>query len=475
MNTKKKYVFLSMGILFAIYLGFSIFFHWHYLPNTTIDGVACGFKSIAFVEKTNTQLADDYVLTLVDRNGTSFQIAGKDISYTYSSQGEEASILDKQNPFFWPISLFKANEYTLKVSFDYEKEKVLSLISFFSLFEKDYIQAPEDAYIRFNEADYTIVPEVMGCVPISSQIEKEILEALDSKDTEIKLSDKCYENPKYHSTSEEITKAAQQIDNYLNATIQYEIADSDEDLGADEIIKLLSISDSFEVSINEKAVERFVQSLATKYNTYGDKREFKTSKGDVITIGGGDYGWVIHKSKEVAQIIEDLEGGVPVKREPIYEQRALQSGSNDIGNTYIEVDYTNQHMWFYVDGKLKLESDFVSGNMSNGNGSPDGVFKIVYKDRNAVLRGEGYASPVSYFMPFAYNVGFHDASWRSHFGKEIYKTNGSHGCINLPPNFAKTLYESVEVGTPVIAYYREPIVLSSENAKISNAYSYVAN
>lgn len=140
----------------------------------------------------------------------------------------------------------------------------------------------------------------------------------------------------------------------------------------------------------------------------------------------------------------------------------------------MEIDYTKQHMWYYENGKLVVESDVVTGNISRNNGSPDGVFKIVYKDSPAVLKGEDYESDVTYFMPFAYNVGIHDASWRNgKFGGEIYKTSGSHGCINAPLEVAQKIFEKIKVGTPVIAFYREPVELSAENAKISNAYSYV--
>ena len=47
------------------------------------------------------------------------------------------------------------------------------------------------------------------------------------------------------------------------------------------------------------------------------------------------------------------------------------------------------------------------------------------------------------------NFGLHDASWRSKFGGQDYKWNGSHGCINLPTKAAAKLYSYVEVGTPV--------------------------
>ena len=50
------------------------------------------------------------------------------------------------------------------------------------------------------------------------------------------------------------------------------------------------------------------------------------------------------------------------------------------------------------------------------------------------------------------NIGLHDASWRSEFGGEIYKTNGSHGCVNLPKDKAYELYDLISVGTTVIVH-----------------------
>ena len=43
---------------------------------------------------------------------------------------------------------------------------------------------------------------------------------------------------------------------------------------------------------------------------------------------------------------------------------------------------------------------------------------------------------------------------------------------NLPYDAADTIYKNVELGTPVVAYYREDVKLTSNNAKVSNAYSY---
>ena len=146
----------------------------------------------------------------------------------------------------------------------------------------------------------------------------------------------------------------------------------------------------------------------------------------------GFYGWRINQSEETRELLGILEAGESVSREPVYLQTAASHDGPDYGSTYAEVNLTAQHLIFYKDGQKVLESDFVSGNVSRGHTTPPGIFSITYKQRDAVLKGEGYASPVKFWMPFNGGIGFHDASWRSSFGGSIYKNGGSHGCVNMP-------------------------------------------
>lgn len=465
-------LYITLVVLMVVYFGLVYFFQTHYLPNTIVGNVECGMKTAEYVEEETSSQIARYSLLVKDRKETLYVLEGSKFDYLYVNQGEEAEILESQNAFTWPLALFEGNTYTLGLSVSYDEAKLQTLINNLGLFHEDYIEQPVDAYIQINEDGYTIVPEVMGNVPIAGQVSKEILDAVKNSQTSLTLTSACYEPPKMYSSSEAILSAASTMDNYLKAIITYDIEGSEEAFGKEEIMSALTIDSNYQISINESKIQKYVQHLASTYNTYGDKREFKTSLGDTVIIGGGDYGWVINKNKEAAQILEDLAGGVPVTREPIYEQTAAQSGLYDIGDTYIEVDYTNQHMWFYKEGELVLESDLVSGCLSRGNGSPDGVFKIREKLRNRVLVGEDYESPVDYFLTFAYNVGFHDASWRNKFGGTIYIKSGSHGCLNMPYDTVKEMYEVVPKNTPVIAYYREEVVLTSNNCKVSNAYSY---
>ena len=115
---------------------------------------------------------------------------------------------------------------------------------------------------------------------------------------------------------------------------------------------------------------------------------------------------------------------------------------------------TKQKLYYYENGVILLECSIVTGNMRRGWDTPEGVNYVYNKQTDRVLRGPGYASPVDYWMPVVRSIGIHDADWRDTFGADIYETNGSHGCINVPPNHMSLLYEMVEIGTPVVMFYQ---------------------
>ena len=152
------------------------------------------------------------------------------------------------------------------------------------------------------------------------------------------------------------------------------------------------------------------------------------------------------------ELTELLLNGEQLTREPAYFQIAQQYGTDDIGDTYVEVNLTAQHLFFYKEGSLVLETDYVSGNLSKEYGTPTGTYPVQYKENDATLVGEDYATPVKYWMPFNANIGFHDAPWRKAFGKDFYLTKGSHGCINMPPAKAKKMFENIKRGVAVVVY-----------------------
>ena len=460
-------------LFFLIYMLFTYHFKTHFFWRTEINNLSVSGMTLDEATDRLAKEAESYLLTIYDRDGNKYHISASDIDYTYIPGSEEAALLEQQHALAWPKALFSPDSFSVKANVTYDETMLASAVSSLSCFDAANITEPEDARLEKNEDGFTIVSEISGTHLIEQQVLAAVSSAVSAGETELTLSDGDYIAPQLVATDSVLTDALSTINQYLATTVTYDIADADEILDKEKIINWIVVGDDYSVSLDTTKLASYVQSLASKYNTYADVRNFLTSKGDIIAIGGGDYGWIIDKEGEAAQLASDLATGTAITREPVYQQRALYRETDDIGKSYVEIDYTNQHLWYYKDGTLIAESDIVSGKISNGNGSPDGVYKIVYKQSPAVLKGEDYESNVTYFMPFAYNVGIHDASWRNAFGGQIYKNSGSHGCINVPLSCATAIYEAIDIGTPVVAYYREPVSLTSKSAKISNAYSYV--
>ncbi len=122
--------------------------------------------------------------------------------------------------------------------------------------------------------------------------------------------------------------------------------------------------------------------------------------------------------------------------------------------TYIDINIASQTVNYYEGGELKLSSPCVTGNVNNGNGTPTGTFAINTLTPGKFLTGPTWNVWVDRWMRFTpdQNIGLHDASWRSNFGGDIYLTNGSHGCVNLPHDVAMQLFDMAQIGTTVVVH-----------------------
>jgi lipoprotein-anchoring transpeptidase ErfK/SrfK len=120
------------------------------------------------------------------------------------------------------------------------------------------------------------------------------------------------------------------------------------------------------------------------------------------------------------------------------------------GQTYIDVDIANQTLTYFVNGAAVLYTPCVTG--SPGRSTPRGLFQINSCVPGKYLNGPTWHVWVDRWMRFCGGCGIHDATWRKSFGGTIYKTNGSHGCVNIPHDQALALYNMVGVGTPVYVH-----------------------
>lgn len=437
----------------AGYVGMSMKYQNTYLPNTRINGMnAAGMTSQA-VEENMAKEAENYVLKLTLRNDASETIEGSAIGLHTVFDGSLENILNDQNPYTWPLRMFKGKSYEIETMLAYEDGALDGAVESLKAMDPANVTAPEDAHLSdyVKGEGYSVIPETEGDQLKPDKVKEEVKTAINDLKEEIDLDELgCYEEPSVRSDDESLAALAEKLNHYVNLTVTYTMGSKNEVLDGEQIHTWLSVADG-QVSVDEGKISEYVKSLASKYNTAYSKRKFKTSYGPEVEVSGV-YGWRIDQQAEAAALKEALAEGKDVTKEPAYAQKAASHDGNDYGNTYAEVNLTAQHMFFYKDGQKILESDFVSGNVAKGYTTPPGLFSLTYKQRDATLKGQGYASPVKFWMPFNGGIGFHDASWRNTFGGTIYKTSGSHGCINMPYAAAKTLFENVYAGMPVICY-----------------------
>lgn len=454
---KKRIGLVLAGIitvLAAAYVGMALFFQSHFCFGTTIDGIAVGGCNVGKVEQLVTEEINRYVLKLLEREDETETIAGDAIGLAPVFHGEIDALLKEQNGFAWIVTLFGGSELELEKSVTFDEEKLDAVLGELSCVQEQNQRAPVSASCSgYSKGDgYSLVPADYGTTVAKPALKAAVISAVESLTNELDLSENgCYEDPKVGDDDKMLLSLIEEMNRSVGTTITYDFGEKKEVLDGETISTWLSAAD-YEAMVDEEAVREYVKELAKTYNTAYKPKTLMTSYGTEVTISGGAYGWKIDNDGETAQILEDLKTGEAIEREPVYSQTANSHGENDYGDSYVEINLTAQHLFVYEKGELVVESDFVSGNVAKGHGSPTGAFAVTYTTTDAVLRGEDYETPVKYWMPFAGDVGMHDATWRRSFGGNIYKTNGSHGCINLPLSVAKTIYETIDKGDPVLVY-----------------------
>lgn len=470
-------VLFLLACVLGTYTACAMYYTTHFLKNTTINGIDVSGMTVTEAEEQIAAEAEEYRLVITGRGEEQETILGTDFDYCFVSNGETAALLGEQNAFSWLFACFlDGQSYSMDTSVTYDAEKLAAVVQTFSMMQADQMTAPENAYVTLLEdGTYGIVAETEGTQLDTEKVVAAVETAVESGKKSLNLEMAgCYISAEVTSEEESLIEAVSLYNQYASMYINYYMSgDVVVTLDSSTFMDWFSLDEENTPSFDYDSVAAWVETLADTYDTIGTYEPFVTSNGETVYVESVTYGWKMDRESETEALYNLLLAGQIEGRSPVWTNSALTRGTNDVGDTYVEIDYTNQRMWYYKDGELLVETPVVTGNVSTGNVSPEGMFYIVYKKQDAVLTGETYETPVNYWMPFYGNVGIHDAdSWRSSYGGTIYITNGSHGCINTPTAQAQTIFENIEAGTPVICY------TSSTNygySTASSGTSYAAN
>lgn len=469
---------LVLVLLGGFYGYRTFYFTNHFFEGTVINGMDCGGMTAAQVEDQIRENAADYTLDIHFRNGDQ-QIVGSSIDYQYQSSGSVQALLKEQNAFAWLTENSRNRKHEVSVQMQYDETKLDEQVSQFQQMQEDQMEAPADAKVEFLDGKFVAAEATQGTQLDVAKAKEAIAQAVAQGAQELEMeSAGVYLEPAVSSDDTNLEEQAAQLNELVSASVTYQLPDGQTKVLDGTTLKdWLTVDENGNYSKNEEIwnqkLNEYVAGLAEEVDTYGKEQTFPATGIDGgVKVTQSNYGWKIDQEQEAAQLAQDIADHLTTTREPVYSSREFASDNNGFGNTYVEIDVSRQHVWFYKDGSRIVDSECVTGKMVKSRYTPAGIFTLVSKTSPKTLRGPKQAdgsyeweSDVTFWMPFNGGIGLHDATWRSSFGGNIYKNSGSHGCVNLPYSVAKTIYNNIEVGTPIIVYYSDDYSVRDDSAE----------
>lgn len=459
-----KFIGRMLIVLFllciAIYLGVAYFYREVFMVNTWINDIYCTGKN---VEEVNTELlcgTKAPFLTITNSNGESAKINMAHASYQENYTQSLKSYIHKKQSLLWPKYLLQEKHIDLLPQQTFDEEQLKRLVLSLPIVQNEMtdelvveIVLTEDGYELQDNLSQVFQPEKFA---------EYVCNGFRNGELEFHIAESgAYADMEPDRAQQETIALWEKLEAFLQCNIVY-------DMGAEKLRLDKGITSQFvkthengdfdlgasgNFQTDEAAIISFVENLVAEYNTCDTELAFDATRGEVVNVPYVTYGTELDLEAEIEYLLEAFPKKVAEVHIPKYLQEGYVRGKNDIGDTYIEVDMSEQKLYCYKEGELLLETDIVTGNMRRNWDTPVGVNFVYAKQKNRILRGQGYASPVDYWMPVKGAIGIHDADWRKEFGGEIYLKNGSHGCINIPPENMPIIYDNYEVGTPVIMFY----------------------
>ncbi len=451
---------VAVGALVALaaggyYVGMK-HYQTHFYPSSFINRVGVSNRT---VEEAKERISDQeyhYEFEILERGGKSETLNEKDVGLTFVHDGDVEKLMEAQSKGgSWLSHLSGQKEMEIPEQFSVSENAVKESVGKLSAFDETKMEAPVDAHIEKNENGYEVVAATQGNRLKVEEAFAAIFDAVSRQEKSIDLeASGLYETIENPTDVNALQAKVDEINRVYGTRLTYSLKGETFKVDEELLKKWVTVNEDFSVSLDEAAIGAWVDAMAYRTDTFGLKRKFKTHSGAEIELaGGGDYGWAMDEAKTSADLIAKIRAGEQNEdAQAIYQYGAYDRGVNDIGGTYVEICITDQKMWLYKDGQEVLETDVVTGSEGEGMSTPSGsVWAIDAKKSPAHFKSTNV--DVNFWMPFNGGCGLHDASWRSSYGGDIYKYNGSHGCVNTPYDAVKTIYETVEIGYPVVVYY----------------------
>lgn len=227
--------------------------------------------------------------------------------------------------------------------------------------------------------------------------------------------------------------------------------------------------------VDQEAITEWVQQAADATDVEAvNGIQNVSAAGEVLaTPQEGSTGYTANNVQEIVQAVvsalensQDYAGEFSYDEvEPTYTQRQVDDGAENLeyaaapGEKWIDINLTDLTVTAYEGASVVYGPVSVVGG-AEGTETVTGQYAIYLKYEVQTMRGTNldgstYVSEdVPWVSYFYLGYALHGATSRSVFGWEgYYSEGGSHGCVNMPVDAAKWIYDWGEIGTIVVSHY----------------------
>ena len=363
----------------------------------------------------------------------------------------ETSIIEKLK---WRFKQHAAEETVPVQAQNLELTKVTKAL------DKVSRHAPQDARVVFEDGAFRVIEEDNGNQLDMQAVQQALTQAVAElqigaqapaeKVVELAEQD-CYAKPAVtvENGNFDFRKELDQRLETMDITVDFH--GEKQKLTADELRDIVTVEEDGALQIQTEILTRLVDRWHEQHRDDGVPYQFKAQIGGVKPMDFLLVDYEINKQAMTQLLEQTLSTLEPAEIEAQwYCWRKGEAFA--IEGEYVEIDIPNQKMTYVKDGEVLVSTDIVTG-ATWGYPTPPGYYKVENKDTDCWLQGEDYNVHVDYWIGFiGFDIGIHDADWRTKFGGTNYVRNGSHGCVNTPKEATAVIFENIEVGVPVLVY-----------------------
>ncbi|MDN3495860.1 L,D-transpeptidase family protein [Planococcus sp. APC 4015] len=411
-------------------------------PGTSVAGVPVGFLTAGAATDAVQQRLAETTIILTGPGGDT-ELSALDLGATVDARGlADSAFADRP---MWNVTQWNGEPIEAVVDLDADTATAALRAA-----APDLFVDPVDASLAFDAAtvSYVTTPSVEGTGVDIDAMREALQTAFVDGDTVVEFAPVAAsieaETPTFVADS-----AAANLNGILDNAGFYIGTERTVPVARDVVASWLTVEPgdrgTFDITADPAAIQTVVDGLAAAVDRPAvNATAITDTAGKVLREEtGGTVGRQLGDSSAIASdYAEQLSTGngafeLPVTEVPFTTTTLARN---------IVVDLSEQRTYLYENGAVV--ASYASSTGLSGSPTHTGSFRINYKlatQDMGCFEGAPYCTEnVPWVAYFNGDQGFHGAYWHNNFGRPM-----SHGCVNLPVNTAKFVYDWAPMGTQV--------------------------